>query len=89
MIVTEQPLSNDVLKEVPDELKEFILKEFDGRSVLEIKTSHWVYDQDGNQVEEKIFAKDEMKSEGTKKVIELSGPLFDTLKKNSVLLVDS
>lgn len=88
LIVTEQPLSNDVLKEVPDELKEFILKEFDGRSVLEIKTSHWVYDQDGNQVEEKIFAKDEMESEGTKKVIELSGPLFDTLKEGSVLLVD-
>ena len=69
-------------------MKEFILKEFDGRSVLEIKTSHWVYDQDGNQVEEKIFAKDEMESEGTKKVIELSGPLFDTLKEGSVLLVD-
>jgi len=39
-------------------------------------------------VGERLFDEDEMESEGTKKVIELSGPIFDTLREGKVLVVD-
>lgn len=35
-----------------------------------------------------FFNEDDMESEGTKKIISLSGPIFDTLKEGSVIIID-
>lgn len=51
-------------------------------------TSHNVYGENGAVVGERSFHKDKMESEGTKKVIELSGPLFDTLNNGKPLIID-
>lgn len=37
---------------------------------------------------ERNFHKNQMESEGTKKVIEISGPIFDTLNEGKTLIVD-
>ncbi len=63
-------------------------KKSDGTSVIEAKTVHSVYDREGNAVKEMAFFKDEMESEGTKKIIEISGPIFDTLRAGKLLIVD-
>ncbi len=55
---------------------------------MEAKTTHNVYDEQGNVSGVGTFDKDEMESEGTKKVIEMSGPIFDTLRLGKVLIVD-
>jgi len=55
---------------------------------IEMLTSHNVYGDDGSVVGQKNFSKDDKESEGTKKVIEMSGPIFDTLLHGKLLLVD-
>ena len=51
-------------------------------------TTHNVYDEKGMVVGERNFHKNQMESEGTKKVIEMSGPIFDTLNEGKTLIVD-
>ena len=82
-------------KEAPNVLKERLaaLQNNDPEKPLSIKvyetyTTHNVYDQDGKVVGyERLFAND-TESNGTLKIIGLSGPLFDTLLKGKVLFVD-
>lgn len=57
-------------------------------SSLEAQTTHAVYDAKGDVVSQQQFAIDEMESEGTRKMIELAGPIFDTLKEGKLLIVD-
>ncbi len=61
---------------------------FADKLVMKAQTVHTVYDNSGNAVSERAFPKDEMESEGTKKIIEISGPIFDTLKEGKLLVVD-
>ena len=51
-------------------------------------TTHNIYDESGHVVGERNFKKNLMESEGTNKVIEISGPLFDTLNEGKILIVD-
>jgi len=57
-------------------------------TVVETVTLHNIYDDAGNVTGQKSFLKDVQESEGTKKIIEMSGPIFDTLSNGKVLLVD-
>lgn len=56
--------------------------------IIEAKTTHNVYDEEGRVLHVESFDKDKMESEGTKKIIEMSGPIFDTLRNGKVLIVD-
>lgn len=58
------------------------------KSLFEVNTTHNIYDEHGRVYDVCSFDKDEMESEGTKKVIEMSGPIFDTLKSGKLLIVD-
>ena len=82
--VKKSELPKDVLERIPMEIKDK-LKE---GKVVDALTSHDVFDESGLVIGEKVFDEDEMESEGTKKVIELSGPIFDTLNEGKVLVVD-
>ena len=57
-------------------------------SFVEPITTHNVYDENGLVIGERNFHKNMMESEGTKKVIEISGPIFDTLNEGKTLIVD-
>ena len=57
-------------------------------SFVEPITTHNVYDENGLVIGERNFHKNQMESEGTKKVIEISGPIFDTLNEGKTLIVD-
>lgn len=59
-----------------------------GDKILSIHTIHAKYDQQGNPISTVAFDKDEQESEGTKKMIDLSGPLFDSLLLGTMLVVD-
>ena len=50
-------------------------------------TQHSVALKNGNTKTE-FFEEDNMESEGTKKIISLSGPIFDTLKDGNVIIID-
>ncbi|MCD4738055.1 MAG: ATP-binding protein [Anaerolineae bacterium] len=57
--------------------------------VSRVKTTHKVFDQENNPVEEiAVFDMQEQESQGTRKFFFLSGPILDTLEKGKVLVID-
>lgn len=65
-----------------------LLEKYKDETVIETLTTHNVYNDDKVVVSQRNFSKDRKESEGTKKIIEISGPLFDTLINGKVLFVD-
>ncbi|MBR3489273.1 MAG: ATP-binding protein [Bacteroidales bacterium] len=65
-----------------------LLEKYKDETVIETLTTHNVYNDDKVVVSQRNFSKDKKESEGTKKIIEISGPLFDTLINGKVLFVD-
>jgi AAA15 family ATPase/GTPase len=78
----------DAMKQIPDDVRKRVLEDADNGKIIEPFTTHNIYDDKGNIVGEKAFPESEMESEGTRKVIQISGPVFDTLIRGAVLMVD-
>lgn len=75
-------------KEMPEELKKLLVSNLTGKKSVSIFSVHGCYDSDGNLLENQNFPFDQMESEGTKKLFEISGPIFDTLLEGNILFVD-
>lgn len=80
---------------IPDEIKEklaslpFIIQgQVSDSKILEVLTTHTVYGVEGQVIRTTTFQANDKESNGTNKVISLSGPIFDTLVKGKVLIVD-
>lgn len=58
------------------------------RMMKELKTSHAIRNEQGQVVEEREFPALAMESEGTQKLIALTGPLLDVLTNGLVLFLD-
>lgn len=85
---TEQEFDKDTLPaNMPDELKEKIAQKLTGKRHIDLYSRHKVYNKRG-QVTGIINLDIDEESEGTKKLIQLSGPIFDTLVEGKVLLID-
>ena len=76
-------LPNETKKEIVTLLK----NELDKRHII-TESVHNIYDEKGNICDEKNFAMDRMESAGTKKMFDISGPIFDTLKRGTTLVID-
>lgn len=84
----KRKISEGLPNEMPKELKDFIISQAKGDDeILSLKTSHMQRNTKGDFVAEKIFELDE-ESEGTKKLIHLSGPIIDTLMNGKVIIID-
>lgn len=59
----------------------------DGK-LIEAKSVHNVYNENGDIVNSTSVSIDVMESEGTKKMIDIAGPIFDTILNGKVLIVD-
>ncbi len=55
---------------------------------VDSKTIHNIYDADGKVIGQKEFPTDKMESEGTKKMIEIAGPIVDAIRLGKILIVD-
>lgn len=86
--VKETDIPHDVLEKAPHDLKMRIEKDLESGVLVEPITIHNIYDENGEVIGEGEFPKNMMESEGSKKVIEMSGPIFDTLNHGKVLIVD-
>ncbi len=78
----------EVPNDMPKSLKSKIIKEFTGKTQVTIKTIHNKYDKKGNIVDTVLLDKIDNESEGTNKIIDLSGPIFDTLSSGNILIID-
>lgn len=84
--VKEVDIPKDAFDQLPSSIKSKL--DISSGKLLEAITTHNVYNESGSVVGERHFNKNQMESEGTKKVIELSGPIFDTLNEGKILIVD-
>ena len=82
--IVELELSELILKN----LKSKLPKEIDGKTVVTLKTVHNKYDKNGNVIDTVLFDKEGNESEGTNKIMDLSGPIFNTLLLGKVLIID-
>lgn len=81
-------LPQEALSSVPQAIRSQLEKDAATGNIVEPITTHNVYDDNGVVIGERNFHKNQMESEGTKKVIEISGPIFDALNEGKTLVVD-
>ena len=74
--------------DMPQDMKEKLSKSLAGKKQIELYSLHNVYDDSGKVIKQISLDIDDIESEGTKKLIELSGPIFDTLNEGLVLAID-
>lgn len=60
----------------------------DDKYTMDSKTVHNIFDNNGEIVGQRSFPTDKMESEGTKKMIEIAGPLVDAILSGKILVVD-
>jgi AAA15 family ATPase/GTPase len=60
----------------------------DASKLLSVKTAHNTYDKNGGITGTVLLDREENESEGTKKILDLAGPIFDTLKFGTILIID-
>ena len=77
----------EIINNIPEKLKTKLIKDFT-RKEISLKTIHNKFDKKGNIVDFVVLDKETNESEGTNKIIDLSGPIFDTLKLGKALIVD-
>ena len=75
-------------KDMPANLKTKIIKDLSNSKIMSLNTIHNVYDRKGKVIANISWKQDEYESEGTKKIMDLSGPVFDSLSKGKTLIVD-
>ena len=68
-------------------IKEDYLKRHPNEMMLSLKSAHTFQYKDGNK-SPRLFDSEEMESEGTLKMLDLSGPIIDTLVNGYTLVVD-
>ncbi|MCA6510720.1 MAG: AAA family ATPase [Pseudanabaena sp.] len=74
-------------REIPDEIKRFILKNSDGGKATSVQTLHKKFNEEGVFISSELFDIND-ESEGTQKIFSLAGPFLDTLKNGKVLIID-
>ncbi len=80
----EHFLPNDL----PSDILEDIVSDLQGKTIARIETIHKKYNKDGEWIGEVNFDLRERESSGTNKVIDISGPIFDTLINGGILVID-
>ncbi len=86
--VKKVDIPQEALDSAPKSIRAQFEKDMATGSFVESITTHNVYNENGRIIGERNFHKNQMESEGTKKVIEISGPIFDTLNRGKTLIVD-
>jgi AAA15 family ATPase/GTPase len=75
-------------QDIPTEILEDIISDLQGTTIARISTIHKKFDNEGNQIGFCDFDLKDQESSGTNKVIDISGPIFDTLINGGILVVD-
>ena len=74
-------------EDAPNEEIPFFIKVV-GAKDIEIESVHQMYDKNGKSCGMVKFSFDDKESSGTRKLFDMSGPIFDTLENGLVLVID-
>jgi len=80
--------ADELPPDLPESLIKQIVSDLDGKKMVSLKSVHKVYDDEIEPVAEIEFDVRRQESSGTNKLIDLSGPIFNTLMTGGVLVVD-
>lgn len=80
--------AKDFFKKLQLGFNEIKCVESDEDKKIELYSLHNIYDNEGSVVNQIPLEINNIESEGTKKIIELSGPIFDTLNEGKLLVID-
>lgn len=86
--VERSDIPKEALDKAPESIKAELEQALAEGKVVESITTHKIYDESGLVIGKRDFYKDQMESEGTKKVIEISGPIFTVLREGETLIID-
>jgi len=79
-------------EELPTDFSEEMFKQLitdlEGKTMINLRTVHKVFDKNQVFVKEVEFDTRRQESSGTNKIIDLSGPIFDTLNDGGILVID-
>ena len=78
----------DLPKSLSSSLKSKTIKELMGKTSVKLKTVHNKYDKAGNIIGTVLLDKENNESEGTNRIMDLSGLIFDTLASGKFLVID-
>ncbi len=79
---------NELPLDLPEDLLKQFIADYEGAIVANLRTVHKVFDQHKRQIGETEFEARRQESSGTNKLIDLSGPIFHTLKEGGILVAD-
>ena len=79
---------NELPTDVPEDILKQLISDLEGKKLVNLRTVHKVFDDNQNIIKEIDFDARRQESAGTNKIIDLSGPVFDTLKDGGVLVID-
>jgi uncharacterized protein len=87
--ITESELNSlNFPESFPKSLQSRLLKEMTGKTMKKLKTVHNKYDKNGNIIGTVLLDKEDNESEGTNKIMDLSGPIFNSLLLGKFLIID-
>ncbi len=87
-VLKKEVKGEDLPTDIPEELLKQLVSDLEGKTMVTIKTVHKIFDKHGVEKGVKEFDARRQESSGTNKMIDLSGPIFDTLKDGGLLVVD-
>ena len=87
-IIEKDFTPTDLPKDMPTIVRTKIIKDLSGAKSVSLNTIHNVYNKQGKTVASISWEQEKYESEGTKKIIDFSGPIFDTLSKGKTLIID-
>jgi len=79
---------NKLKSDIPDEMVKQIITDLQGKTLVNIQSMHNVYNDEGSIVKQIEFDLRTQESAGTNKIFDISGPIFDTLNKGGILIID-
>lgn len=82
----EEELS--IPEHMPKEFLPLLTKEMAGEKSIEIESVHTLYNDKKIACDKISFPFDERESSGTRKLFDMSGPIFDTLERGAILVID-
>ena len=82
--LTEDDLPNDI----PEDIMKQLFSDLKGKTAISMKTMHKLFNETGEQTGLTEFDVRRQESSGTNKIIDLSGPIFNTFKEGGILVVD-
>ncbi len=74
--------------DIPTEILNDLINDLEGKTLAMIDTKHKKFNELGEQVGFRDFDLREQESSGTNKVIDISGPIFDTIINGGILVID-